>query len=69
MVDSRWQGKTVVMVWEHKHIANKKLEHSFPREAVTLRQLLKTGNASEMATAKLAALGWAVVPKAGAKLG
>jgi hypothetical protein len=41
MVDSRWQGKTVVMVWEHKHIANKKLEDNFPREAVTLRQLLK----------------------------
>jgi hypothetical protein len=41
LVDSRWQGKTVVMVWEHKHIANKKLEDSFPREAVTLRQLLK----------------------------
>jgi hypothetical protein len=20
-----WQGKTVVMVWEHKHIANTKL--------------------------------------------
>jgi|ERR1700730_10370354 hypothetical protein len=41
MVDSRWQGKTVVMVWEHKHIANKKLEDSFPGKAVTLRQLLK----------------------------
>jgi len=25
MVDPRWQGKTVVMVWEHKHIANQKL--------------------------------------------
>jgi hypothetical protein len=28
-----------------------------------------TGRASEMATAKLAALGWTVVPRAGAKLG
>ena len=24
MINTRWQGKTVVMVWEHKHIANKK---------------------------------------------
>jgi hypothetical protein len=28
-----------------------------------------TGRASERATAQLAALGWTVVPKAGAKLG
>ena len=28
----------VVMVWEHKHIANKKLEDAFPGKAVTLRQ-------------------------------
>jgi hypothetical protein len=41
MVNTLWQGKTVVMVWEHKHIANKKLEKRFPEEAVTLRQLLK----------------------------
>jgi hypothetical protein len=41
MVHTLWQGKTVVMVWEHKHIANKKLEKRFPEEAVTLRQLLK----------------------------
>jgi hypothetical protein len=41
MVNPLLQGKTVVMVWEHKHIANKKLDDSFPREAVTLRQLLK----------------------------
>ena len=40
-VSTRWQGKTVVMVWEHKHIANDKLEKHFPGEAVTLRQLLK----------------------------
>ena len=41
MTDPRYAGKTVVMVWEHKHIANKKLEDAFPGEAVTLRQLLK----------------------------
>jgi hypothetical protein len=35
-----WQGKTVVVVWEHDHIADAKLEHAFPGEAVTLRQLL-----------------------------
>jgi hypothetical protein len=41
MVNPLWQGKTVVMVWEHKHIANAKLERAFPGQAVTLRQLLK----------------------------
>jgi hypothetical protein len=40
MSSPAWQGKTVVMVWEHKHIANAKLERSFPGEKVTLRQLL-----------------------------
>ncbi|MGH6825685.1 histidine phosphatase family protein [Methyloceanibacter sp.] len=35
-----WQGKTVVMVWEHKHIASDKLERAFPGKEVTLRQLL-----------------------------
>lgn len=34
-------GKTVVLVWEHKHIANQELERTFGDEAVTLRQLLK----------------------------
>lgn len=34
-------GKTVVMVWEHKHIANAKLVAKSPGEAVTLRQLLQ----------------------------
>lgn len=38
--DARWDGKTVVMVWEHHHIADAKLEAQFPGEAVTLRQLL-----------------------------
>jgi len=34
------KGKTVVMVWEHKHIANKALDDKYQQEAaVTLRQL------------------------------
>ena len=34
------KGKTVVMVWEHKHIANAELDAKFQHEeAVTLRQL------------------------------
>ena len=40
MSNPAWQGKTVVMVWEHDHIADAKLEKKFPGEAVTLRQLL-----------------------------
>jgi hypothetical protein len=36
-----WQGKTVVMVWEHKHIANAKLVAKSAGEAVTFRQLLQ----------------------------
>jgi hypothetical protein len=39
-VNPLWQGKTVVMVWEHKRIANKKLEKSSLGQAVTLRELL-----------------------------
>jgi hypothetical protein len=35
------QGKTVVMVWEHEHIASEALEAKFADEAVTLRQLFK----------------------------
>ncbi len=34
-------GKTVVVVWEHKHIANAALETAFKSESVTLRQLLR----------------------------
>lgn len=40
LTDPRWDGKTVVMVWEHKHIANQSLEEEFPKQKVTLRQLL-----------------------------
>ena len=39
-VMNNWNGKTVVMAWEHKHIADQKLVESFPRLRVTLRQLL-----------------------------
>ena len=41
MTNPALAGKTVVMVWEHKHIADAKLEAQFPDEAVTLRKLLK----------------------------
>ena len=37
--DPRYQGKTVVMVWEHRHIANRELELKFPDQKVSLRQL------------------------------
>lgn len=35
-----WAGKTVVMVWEHDHIANAEVEAAARDERVTLRQLL-----------------------------
>ena len=41
LVNPALTGKTVVMVWEHKHIANEKLEAKFEAEQVTLRQLFK----------------------------
>jgi hypothetical protein len=40
LTDPSLDGKTVVMAWEHDHIAKKKLERQFPNERVTLRQLL-----------------------------
>ncbi len=40
VLSAAWNDKVVVMVWEHKHIANKKLEKDYPNEKVTLRQLL-----------------------------
>ncbi len=40
MTNSRWEGKTVVMTWEHHHIASRRLEQQFPGEKITLRQLL-----------------------------
>jgi hypothetical protein len=41
LADPNLNGKIVVMVWEHKHIANAKLEAVFPGQKITLRQLLK----------------------------
>ncbi|MQT14256.1 histidine phosphatase family protein [Segnochrobactrum spirostomi] len=38
--DPQWNGKTLVLMWEHRHIADAALEHEFPGEKVTLRQLL-----------------------------
>jgi hypothetical protein len=40
MTGAQWAGKTVVMVWEHHHIADRHLEKQFPGAKVTLRQLL-----------------------------
>ncbi len=36
----KWNGRTVVICWEHDHIASEKLEQQFPGELVTWRQLL-----------------------------
>ncbi|MFG1395783.1 histidine phosphatase family protein [Roseixanthobacter pseudopolyaromaticivorans] len=43
MSDPRFTGKTVVMVWEHDHIADADLEAANPGQDVTLRQLLHLG--------------------------
>ena len=40
LTDPRYDGKTVVMAWEHSHIAKSKLEKEYPGEKVTLRELL-----------------------------
>jgi len=39
MSQPRYDGKIVVMTWEHKHIAKNRLEKAYPGEEVTLRQL------------------------------
>jgi hypothetical protein len=41
MRNPRWHGQTVVVCWEHHRIADAALEARFPRERVTLRQLLR----------------------------
>jgi hypothetical protein len=43
MSNPAYTGKIVVMVWEHKHIANKKLQDKHATDGVTLRQLLNLG--------------------------
>ena len=35
-----WDGRTLVMTWEHKHIANKGLERQNRCKGVTLRQII-----------------------------
>ncbi|MEI8078185.1 MAG: histidine phosphatase family protein [bacterium] len=40
LTNPRWHGKTIVIAWEHDHIAREALEQQFPNERVTLRQLL-----------------------------
>jgi hypothetical protein len=40
LTNPRWTGKTIVMVWEHDHIAHSNLKTRFPGEPVMLRQLL-----------------------------
>lgn len=39
MDDPRYDGKTVVMVWNHRHIADKAMALKFPDQKVTLHQL------------------------------
>ncbi|BAT58547.1 hypothetical protein GJW-30_1_01073 [Variibacter gotjawalensis] len=39
LANPAWDGKTVVMVWEHHHIADLALEKQFPNDKITLRQL------------------------------
>jgi hypothetical protein len=36
-----YRRRTVVVCWEHKHIADAKLEQDYPGERVTWRQLLR----------------------------
>lgn len=43
-----YDGKTVVMVWEHDHIAQGKLAQEFKPEKVTLRQLLGLGTLKDV---------------------
>ena len=43
-----WNGRTVVMTWEHKHIANKGLERQNRGERVTLRQLLNLDQVADV---------------------
>jgi hypothetical protein len=50
MADPTLNGKIVVMVWEHRHIANAKLEAGFPGQSISLRQLLKLDALQEVPT-------------------
>jgi len=50
LADPNLNGKIVVMVWEHKHVANAKLEAVFPGQKITLRQLLKLDELKDVPT-------------------
>ena len=41
LTNPSFDGKIVVMTWEHKRIANEQLDAKFPSDPVTLRRLLK----------------------------
>ncbi|MGC9239838.1 MAG: hypothetical protein ACP5D5_09265 [Acidithiobacillus sp.] len=41
--DPQYDGKVVVVMWEHARIASAKLERQFPGQQVTFRQLLHLG--------------------------
>jgi hypothetical protein len=47
MSNHEFDRKTVVVAWEHKHIASRKLEKDYRGQEVTLRQLLRLGQAPE----------------------
>ncbi len=40
MSDPSFAGRTVVIAWEHQHIADPRMEARYPGQSVTLRQLL-----------------------------
>lgn len=44
---NEFDGKIVVVAWEHKHIASRKLEKDYRGQEVTFRQLLRLGQAPE----------------------
>ena len=47
MSEHEYDGKIVVVAWEHKHIASRKLEKDYRGQDVTFRQLLRLGQAPE----------------------
>lgn len=47
MSSHQYDGKIVVVAWEHKHIASHKLEKEYRGQQVTLRQLLRLTHAPE----------------------
>ena len=47
MSKHKYDGKIVIVAWEHKHIASRKLEKDYRGQDVTFRQLLRLGQAPE----------------------